>query len=132
MSIKIYSAILCDLVRTEDNGKHIIIGVYTGDIVFTKCPTTFRTTLWLEMEPWIKNGGMPFDIRLEATRQKKPVVMDGEMKIADEDRALLVLLMPVTTITSPGEYTPSLRKRDRRWQKIISKAVELLSVHPPA
>lgn len=132
MSIKIYSAILCDLVRIEDNGKHIIIGVYTGDILFTKFPTTFRTTLWLEMEPWIQNGGMPFDIRLEAPGLKKPVVMDGEMKIADEDRALLVLLMPVTTITSPGEYTLSLRKRDGRWQKIISKAVELLSVHQAA
>ena len=37
--VKIASALLCDEVRQEDNGKFIAIGIYRGSVQFSKFPT---------------------------------------------------------------------------------------------
>lgn len=47
--ISIPTAIICDDVRREDNGKEILIGVYTGDMIFAQLPGTMRACIWL---PW--------------------------------------------------------------------------------
>lgn len=41
------SVILCDDIRREDNGKLILIGVYTGDIVPVEFPAFFSFRLYM-------------------------------------------------------------------------------------
>lgn len=47
--IEIPTAIVCDDLRREENGKEILIGVYSGDIVFPQLPSTMRVCVWI---PW--------------------------------------------------------------------------------
>ena len=47
---KIANAIICDDVRVERNGKHIIIGVYSGDIVVSETPALVPIMLWLQID----------------------------------------------------------------------------------
>jgi len=48
--IDISTAVFCDDIRREDNGKELLIGVYSGDIVFPHFPGRVNLCIWL---PWI-------------------------------------------------------------------------------
>src|ERR1051325_9217530 len=48
---KISAAILCDERRTENNGKHILIGVYISSILLNDFPANLAVTLWIEALP---------------------------------------------------------------------------------
>ena len=43
------NSLVCDDVRVEKNGKHIIIGVYTGNIVPSRLPATLPLTFWFQI-----------------------------------------------------------------------------------
>jgi uncharacterized protein DUF6941 len=44
---QVLHALLCDDVRREFNGKMILIGVYSGDVVVASLPATLVFTLWI-------------------------------------------------------------------------------------
>lgn len=50
-SLVIEATVLCDLVRTENNGKQILIGVYGQNIVFPAFPATAPLSLWIRFMP---------------------------------------------------------------------------------
>lgn len=43
------NALVCDDVRIENNGKHIIIGVYTGDIIVSGFPFFLTPCFWVSL-----------------------------------------------------------------------------------
>ena len=45
MKVDINSAILCDLIRIENNGKFIAIGIYSSSVVFTSFPVIAQFSL---------------------------------------------------------------------------------------
>lgn len=50
MSARIVSLIVCDDVRKEINGKDLLIGVYSGDVVVASYPAVIQAALWIEVE----------------------------------------------------------------------------------
>jgi hypothetical protein len=50
MEIQVVSALLCDDIRQEFNGKLILIGCYTGEIVFPKFPASGQFTMMACLE----------------------------------------------------------------------------------
>lgn len=44
----VVSAVLCDEVRIENNGKYLLIGVYSGGIVLDRLPLTFGVSAYIE------------------------------------------------------------------------------------
>jgi hypothetical protein len=46
---EILGAILCDDVRREDNGKDIIIGVYSGGIIINELPAPLALKVWIQL-----------------------------------------------------------------------------------
>ena len=61
--MKLIVVIICDDVRREDNGKEIIIGVYTSEIIVSSLPANLNLVFWVMLEP---NGmdTLAFDLRL--------------------------------------------------------------------
>ena len=50
-NIKIINCIFCDDIRTEQSGKEILIGVYTGDLVVPKLPWKMMgLSVWMQIE----------------------------------------------------------------------------------
>lgn len=41
--------VFCDDIRREDNGKAILIGVYTSDLIPGALPTNLLLSLWLDL-----------------------------------------------------------------------------------
>lgn len=50
MKITPLHAFVCDDIRVEDSGKHMMIGIYTGNIRASVFPTTLRLCTWLSFE----------------------------------------------------------------------------------
>lgn len=60
---RLRSATLCDLVRTEDNGKKILVGCYTGGVTFRRKPTIFIARIYGGFE-FLKPGIFQLDYRV--------------------------------------------------------------------
>jgi hypothetical protein len=62
-TLEVKYAIVCDDIRTEDNGKDIIIGVYNDKILVRSFPAALALSLWLHILP-TKVGEHPLHSRL--------------------------------------------------------------------
>ena len=49
--LKVHTALVCDDVRNEANGKQIIIGVYNSDMRMDNFPANVLLTFWLQVGP---------------------------------------------------------------------------------
>ena len=126
MPLKIKNAILCDSVRTEDNGKHILNGVYSGSIVFPEFPTQFSFTFWVQLMPPVESGEVVFEMKVQATGLKTPMTNDLTLLVNNkEEQAVLVIVIPSINIPGPGTLTFSMRQKGKRWTKVLSKAMSL-------
>jgi hypothetical protein len=134
MPLDVKAAILCDFVRIEETGKHIIIGVYTGSIVFPALPTKFTPTFWIEMVPFTRDSDMDLELKLEVPGLKKPRIGPVRLHIQGQGELVhLTLTGPPIEITETGLFRVSMRPLGRgRWQEVIAKAVQLRQSSPPA
>jgi hypothetical protein len=48
-AFKVLAALVCDDVRREDNGKEIIIGLYSADIRLPGFPANMRLVFWMQV-----------------------------------------------------------------------------------
>ena len=48
--IAIPTAIVCDDIRREDNGKEFLVGVYSADIIPMAMPVVFGLSFWVPIE----------------------------------------------------------------------------------
>ena len=140
-SIKVHTAIVADQIRREDNGKAIIIGVYSGDIIPDRFPTNLVFAFWLEVE--IRVPKRPFQMTMELrTRIRrldenstKPFetlqtvnlefVKTGVKGLSSKRmlRKVLIVNGVPASITGPGTLEFSIREKGKRWKKVITKRI---------
>src|SRR2546426_965311 len=48
--LKIKNAVVCDDIRREDNGKELLIGVYSGGIVVPQFPAPLVLAYWVQFD----------------------------------------------------------------------------------
>ena len=101
--MKIYNAIVCDEVRKEDNGKHIILGVYPIDVLVTDIPTIISLVLWMQL--YMERNGQ-FDVEFQIRKDKTIISRyKATMNVIDH-------LLP-QTFTLPHKYRYPLESRLR-------------------
>lgn len=125
MAIDVKSAIICDDIRTEDNGKRLLIGVYTGDILFTEFPVAFAPSIMLEFVPFVQGGAMEFEMKLEAPTGKKSRASPGSLEIANQTRAVLIVNFQPVDLLEPGPFRFLMRPKGGRWTEVLSKDIRL-------
>jgi hypothetical protein len=126
--IDIDFAFICDEVRREDNGKLLIIGVYTNDIIVINFPVNLLLTVVV---------GFNVD---------EPIETDFELKISHDGRLLSAMRghfnlekssitglqkMPLPNISGPGELQFAMRFGDGEWQTIRKIPILSANVSPP-
>lgn len=129
MPFKVTSALLCDDVRTENNGKLILIGVYLGAVGVKSFPLNFRPVVYLEFEPGFKNDTKVLEFNL-APAGAKAESTKMDIQIDDEDRVLVVRPAPPIILTEPSELWISARLGGGRW--VRAKQFAVTSTNPPA
>ena len=132
LPVDIKSAILCDDIRREDNGKMLFIGVYVGEILVAEFPVALRLT-WVLFGKHQKTASHDMEFRVSYdTHTEKPKSLQARTATdpALDDQAEVSLILPnaVLTFQEPTALTVSVKEGDQ-WRDILTKKVVL---RPPA
>jgi hypothetical protein len=65
---------LCDDVRVENNGKLLVVGLYTGDMSAPQIPVILPTLTFLMCLDSDRPGDSPFRMKLQNLETGRPVV----------------------------------------------------------
>lgn len=72
-------SIFCDDIRVELNGKQILIGVYTGDILTTQFPVMLHLSVWCRVTG-LPAGKHSFEFSLDVGNGNK-IGLRGEIEL---------------------------------------------------
>jgi hypothetical protein len=122
--IDIKSAIVCDLVRTEDTGKQILIGVYVGDISVSHIPSKINLTFWVDIAAIPNAEEIELEVRFDVPGADKPSLTSMFLALESEQNNLLILEATFDVLI-PGPLVVSLRRQGGRWIKALTKNIVL-------
>lgn len=127
-------AVICDDIRKEDNGKLILIGVYSGNILVGGFPGKLALATWLhgyghELEE------VDIEIRYQFVAdesEEKPYIVGAQGKITvvnTKDEVSVPLPRMPVVFAGPGLLSVDYRLGGGRWKNLLEKRV-LLGVPP--
>lgn len=139
--IKATTALLADQVRREDNGKALIIGVYTGDVVLAAIPSDLSLAVWLELEfsdtSLVSKLDMELRLRIVGDDKSSDFETRRMYHIAREDagtnkkpakgkvKSVLVINGIPAQFRQEGKIEISMRSAGGRWKTVLEKEVLL-------
>lgn len=99
MAIKVLSVVLCDDIRQEANGKHILIGVYSGVLGIRSLPVTLRLSWWIQLlaDP----GKYEIDIRIIGPNDAQ--LMSGKIMLESIAAKPSAFIVPKTAMQIQAE-----------------------------
>ena len=115
--MRIHNVIICDQVRKEDNGKHLLLGVYPADVLVSDFPTTIALVLWMQL--YVDTTG-EFDFEFRIQKDKKRISRTkGTLNVEDHLYPATITLPPAL-IEIDGECTLSfqIREKNKRWKTV--------------
>jgi hypothetical protein len=113
--IDIDFAFICDEVRREDNGKLIIIGVYTYDIIVLNFPVDLVLTIVVSLKV---DEPVETDFELRLSHDGKLInTGKGHFKL-EKSSITGIPKIPLQNISGPGELKFEMRFGDGDWQTI--------------
>lgn len=127
-AFQILSALVCDDVRRENNGKEILIGVYSGKIIVPRLPTNIVLMAWLNI---LVRGPTEFPLDIRILDPNERTVMEGEVtvKLDDvQDTSSMIIPKFHLLVENEGSLKIKFRKGRGRWQTIIEKLIEMPSI----
>lgn len=128
-SVSIDYAILCDEIRQEDNGKLLVIGMYTGDILIGNFPGTLPLTILLHGQS-DADCSVPIEIRFTVEfEDDKPFTASagGDLNIkGTAQRKEFFTPLPKVPIEfrDKGRLLIDYRIDKKRWRRLIDKRVD--------
>ena len=134
-SIRIDSALICDMMRREDTGKDILIGIYTGSINLQSLPAKLSLTFWLVTEA-LSEGKTEFVMRFRGPHELI-VVQTPPIPISIEpDSPLLsgsITIVSDVTLQIAGDYFVEILYTggSGQWEVIKKAAVTTWSEQTP-
>lgn len=142
--LKIENVLVCDDIRTEDNGKALIIGVYTGSISPSKFPARIRLCYWLVGKVQ-GQGSFKLEVRIafkpddQAGKPAEMIVgLEGAVTERVEEPREVQLAVggeSAFEFSGPGNLSVAVRAGDEEFQDVAVKpvllAVRTSSAPPP-
>jgi hypothetical protein len=115
LPFNIEAAVLCDEIRQEANGKHILIGVYNGVIVVVDFPADLLVSWWIQVFP-NKLGKFDLDIQLMKDGKDTLIKASVGFEMHIKDWAAMVLPKIPLQIHGPGKLQLQLKeKSEAKW-----------------
>ena len=125
-SADVLSVLLCDDTRREENGKDIIIGVYTGNVLVDRLPADLVLCLWIYFAV-AGAGDLKREIRVINPSGEPIAGANISVTISGDGEgfgAITLRNMPLHLDRS-GFYTFQWRKPKSRWTTILEKRVDV-------
>jgi hypothetical protein len=125
---KVATAIVCEDVRIEKSGKHIIIGVYPSDIIIQETPAQIPVLLWLQIDD-VGSNDKSFDFRISISGKN---IVKGKFIVSTrgvKNRATIPLGPFPLTINEEGDLKFDVHfSEGGRWRNAITMPVK---IRPP-
>lgn len=117
------SVVLCDDVRQEANGKHILIGVYIDSVLVVDFPTNISLTIWVVFKP-NEIGEFPGEIRV--IKDDDSVLLRGESKIIIRtlDPSTAIFQYMPLVFQQGGKYLFQWKFDDDEWETVKEFTVQ--------
>lgn len=122
---KLVSALICDDVRREANGKFILIGAYSGDVRVNKFPAALALQLVLQTDA-SSAGEAPFEIRVRDGEQQL-AAGGGELKSIAPGPALVPLPAFPFFISQETTLHFEVKLENREWEMVRALNIKLSS-----
>jgi hypothetical protein len=123
-------AIVCDDVRMENNGKWIIIGMYTPDMAVPQIPIVLPSLTffaWLESD---RPGNFPFRMKLEQLESGNVLAEGmGAMQFQKPGVGISVIRFGGIQISQPGAYVYSMTF-DGQSDRLLTQFSVILGMPP--
>ena len=116
------NVVLCEDIRQEKNNKHILIGVYSGDLIFTSFPAEVRLTFYIEYLP-AATGHYDINFRLRVGKKKiLSFIVKAEV---DDPLSIGVLPIPIMMYNFKEETILLLEVsvNESNWKQLITKKI---------
>jgi hypothetical protein len=117
---KVRDVLVCDDIRTEDNGKQILIGVYTGNILLNEFPASLLLSFWIDVNQPVA-GQVPFQIRCFITGQSEPVFHiqgTGESSLPSPHAQISLRGVPLKVTRDDSVLRVELKQYEGEWEEI--------------
>lgn len=123
-AIKIRFGIVCDEVRREDNGKLLLIGVYSSSIIVQQLPAALVLALVIRVDNE-KPTEIPMEFRIlhndTPLRKGKGVL---NLRLGGQN-VMAIPSIPLEKIEAEGRMSFQLRLRGRDWEEVCSLPLSL-------
>lgn len=126
----VLNAILCEDVRLEPTGKHMLIGVFSGNIVVAKMPAKIAIAFYIEAQV-LELGEHILYIRMRSPGGSE-VKMEARMTNTERGKSI-ALGVPRGELQIPeeGEIEVCVSHNEKDWISIIRKLVTVGAVKNP-
>lgn len=123
--LSIKYTIICDDIRREDNGKQILIGVYSEEIGISSFPSTLTLAMWLQCKA-DGMGEVNFDFRALWDSTDEIFKGSAKLQVPAVNKLLSIAVKPlIVQIISSGTLTFQIKQLQGRWNTVKKMNVVL-------
>jgi Family of unknown function (DUF6941) len=115
--LDIETVVVCDLIRQENNGKHLLIGVYGVSIGLPRLPMNLSLAWWILAKP---NRKGEFRAQIRIVGPHDAVLMNGELlvNIKEIEKNFVLRLDTPIQIQSEGTLRFQIQFKEPEWKTI--------------
>lgn len=122
--LRIQSALICGDIRQESNGTTFLVGIYSGDMVFSGEPIYHtKQSLWLQMEALYNDACL---LKIRGTFNNKKEIFSKDFGINSNIKGKIFSLSYKDIdlhFESVGILRVDVREEGGRWRKILTQNV---------
>jgi len=123
--LRFSAIVVCDEIRTENTGKDILIGVFSGDILVPSFPTVIGVAFWCEVENSEEDIGIKeYELRV-GVEDGQALTFKANAIIRAAGTSVLKIPTVRTSVSGPTAVSLELRDGDN-WRVLKSKKVLLI------
>lgn len=124
MSIKFHNVVVCEDVRTENNNKHILIGVFQSNVLVGSFPARIRLAFWMQLSA-PNEGTYNTEFRIREKRETL-VRIKADMTIRDaSQRATFALPALAVDVAEAGVLKFEFREVGKSWKLLRELPINL-------
>ena len=132
LPFKVRNAILCEDVREEINGKHVLVGVVSEGFVVREFPAELRIATYLEVQLTSSPGAHEFFVRLGYTAGKAPLLIRAQVLFPKAGTRYAISTPPMQLRAErPGHIVGALSTDRKTWTTYLRRSIAQGEVHSP-
>jgi hypothetical protein len=121
--LEVKSVVVCDLVRREDNGKEILIGVYPAGVLVPQFPAQVVLTYWIHFKG-IGAGNLSVEFQLVSADEAKFAELRANLNLKKPGYASMAIGPFAVNLQIPTSLRLQMKQGEQDWETIEEVAIE--------